>query len=256
MPRCFHIDKHKDVQSMQLHVFSDASEMAYGDVVYERYVYVDHATTTTIVAAKSRVEPLAAMSIPRMELMAAVTGLRLALSVANALQVSVKQVKFWCDSMNTLWWIRGHSRSFKPFAANRVGEIQNITSPEQWRYVSSKDNPADHLTRGMAATVLACNDQWLKGPEFLRMNEEEWPQNQFEMSQDAVTEQKKFGRSNVKSAEENHEENQSLFADVARTKESTIGVPVENKLENKLVKRILGIWILLIFQTGFDLQDL
>ena len=62
------------------------------------------------------------------------------------------------------------------------------------------------------------------------MDEEEWPQNQFEMSKDTVAEQKKSGRSNVKSAEENHEENQTLFADAARTKESTIGVPVENKL--------------------------
>ena len=158
VPRCLHIGKHKDVQSMQLHVFSDASEVAYGAVVYERYVSVDHATTTTIVAGKSRALPLAAMSIPKKELMGAVTGLRPAVSVANALQVSVKQVKFWCDSMNTLWWIRGHSRSIKPFVENRVGEIQNITSPEQWRYVSTKDYPADHLTRGMAASALACND--------------------------------------------------------------------------------------------------
>ena len=29
------------------------------------------------------------------------------------------------------------------------------------------------------------------------MDEEEWPENQFEMSKDAVTEQKKSGRSNV-----------------------------------------------------------
>ena len=229
VPRCLHIGKHKDVQSMQLHVFSDASEEAYGAVVYARYVYANHAVTTTIVAAKSRVAPLAAMSIPRMELMGAVTGLRLAISVANALQGSVKQVKFWCDSMNTLWWIRGHSRSFKPFVANRIGEIQSMTSPVQWRYVSTKDNPADHLTRGMSSSALACNEQWWKGPEFLQMDEEEWPQNQFEMSKDAVTEQKKSGRPKVKSAAENHEENQSLFADAVSTKESTIGEPVEDK---------------------------
>ena len=161
--------------------------------------------------------------------MGAVTGLRLAMSVANSLQVSVKHVKFWCDSMNKLWWIRGHSRSFRPFVANRVGEIQSMTSPEQWRYDSTKDNPADHLTRGMASSALACNEQWWKGSEFLRMDEEEWPPNQFEMSKDAVTEQKQSGCPKVKSAAENHEENLSLFADAVSTTESTIEEPMENK---------------------------
>ena len=125
VPRCFHIGKHEAIKSVQLHVFSDASEEAYGAVAYMRYVYIDHTATTTIVAAKSRVAPLTAISIPRMELMGAVTGLRLASSVANVSQMSEKQVKFWCDNMNTLCWIRGHSRSFKPSVANRVGEIQN-----------------------------------------------------------------------------------------------------------------------------------
>ena len=59
---------------------------------------------------------------------------------------------------------------------------------------------------------------------------EEWPHNQFEMSKDAVTEQKKFGRSKVKFTAENHEENQSLFADAVNTNEHTTGGPVENKL--------------------------
>ena len=60
-----------------------------------RYVCISHAVNTTIVAAKSRVTPLAAIRIPRMELMGAVIGLRLASSIASALQMSVKQVKFW-----------------------------------------------------------------------------------------------------------------------------------------------------------------
>ena len=88
---------------MQLYVFSDESEEAYGIVAYMRYLYIDHTVTTTVVAAKSRVAPLAAISIPRMELMGAMTGLHLAPSVANALQMLVKQVKFWCDGMNTIW---------------------------------------------------------------------------------------------------------------------------------------------------------
>ena len=154
----------------------------------------------------------------------------MAVPVANALQESVKQVKLWCERMNTLWWIKGHGRSFKPFVANRVGEIQNMTSPEQWRYVPTRDNPADHLTKGMSASALACSEQWWKGPEFLKMVEEEWPDNRFEMSNDAVTEQKKSGYSKRKSVTENHEEKQSLFADAVRTKKYTTGEAVKNKL--------------------------
>ena len=79
---------------MQLHVFSDASEEAYVTAAYMRYAYIDHTVTTSIFAAKSRAAPLAAIGIPRMELLGAVTGLRLASSIANALQMSVKQAKF------------------------------------------------------------------------------------------------------------------------------------------------------------------
>ena len=222
VPRCLHSGKHENVASMQLHIFTDASEQAYGAVAYVRHTYVDHsATTTNIVAAKTRVAPLVTTSIPRMELMGAVTGLRLAVSVAGALQVSMKQVIFWCDSMNTLWWIRGCSRSFKPFVANRVGEIQNMTNPEQWRYVPTKENPADHLTRGMTVSALAGSDQWWKGPAFLRVTEEEWPVNQFEMSLDAEKEQKKSCQLKLKSATEMHEKKQSLFAVTDSTKRST-----------------------------------
>ena len=46
------------------------------------------------------------------------------------------------------------------------------------------------------------------------------------MSKDAVTEQKQSGRPKVKSAAENHKENQSLFADAVSRKESTIEEPV------------------------------
>ena len=54
---------------------------------------------------------------------------------------------FWCDSLNVLWWIRGMSRKFKPFVGNRVGEIQSLTQPAQWRYLLSKENPVDLVSR-------------------------------------------------------------------------------------------------------------
>eukprot|EP00794_Sanderia_malayensis_P002102 gene2102-2387_t len=165
-----------------------------------------------------------------MELMGAVTGLRLAVSVVRALQVSMKQVIFWCDSMNTLWWIRGYSRSFKPFVANLVGQVQNMTNPEQWRYVATKENPADHLTRGMTVSALAGSDQWWKGPVFLRVTEEQCESvNQFEMSLEAEKEQKKSCQLKLKSAIEMHEKKQSLFAVTDNTKGSTTRKSMEKE---------------------------
>ena len=87
----------------------------------------------------------------------------------------MSQAVFWSDSQNVLWWIHGHSRDFKPFVANRVGEIQTSTDPEQWRYIPTSLNPADILSRGMTAADLAKCDRWWKGPEFLRKPEEAWP---------------------------------------------------------------------------------
>lgn len=53
---------------------------------------------------------------------------------------------------------QGRNRHFKPFVANRVGEIQSSTDPEQWMYVPISMNPADILNRGMKAEELkVCN---------------------------------------------------------------------------------------------------
>ena len=120
------------------------------------------------------------MSIPRLELSAAVLGLRLTQSVSKVLQISICRAIFWSDSTNTLWWIRGNGRCFKSFVANRVGKIQAQTDPVQWRYVSTSDNPADQCSRGSSATQLAENTLWWHGPSFLTESEELWPKNKVE----------------------------------------------------------------------------
>lgn len=55
--------------------------------------------------------------------------------------------------------------------ANRVQIIRTISSPDQWRYVESCNNPADLATRGLHARDLA-DSEWINGPEFLRNNSE------------------------------------------------------------------------------------
>ena len=65
---------------------------------------------------------------------------------------------------------------FKPFTANRIGEIQTSTNPNTWRYVPTKENPADYLTRGTTLTELSQLKVWWEGPIFLSEDKSNWPQ--------------------------------------------------------------------------------
>ena len=105
-----------------------------------------------------------------------------------------------------------------------------MTVPEQWRYVPTKYNSVDHLTRGMTSSELVCSEQWWKGPEFLKMVEEKWPGNQSQMSIDAIIELKKFSNLKRKSVTNDHGEKQSLFPDAASAKKATTNEAVEDKL--------------------------
>ena len=142
------------VKKIALHTFTDASQQAYGVATYSRHQYEDGSVTCHLVASKSRVAALQAVSILRLELMAAVVRLRLAEAIGNILNIPKHEWLFWSDSVNVLYWIRGCSRKFKPFVVNCVGEIQSLTNPEQWRHVPTKQNPADQLTRGLSVSTL------------------------------------------------------------------------------------------------------
>ena len=163
-----------------MHTFVDASQEAYGVACYVGHLYLDGTVSCCLVASKSRVAPLQAVSIPRLELMAAVAGLRLGEMVGQVLGIARNEWVFWSDSMDILYWIRGQSRKLKPFVANRVGEIQTLTNPEQWRYVPTKMNPADLLTRGLSVSALTKEDKWWRGPVFLREDCTEWPETKIE----------------------------------------------------------------------------
>ena len=138
MPRCLQLKE--EVKSVSVHEFVDASEMAYGAVVYLRFEYKNNKVLTSIVTSRTKVTPLQSISIPRLELMGAVLGKRIVLSVVEVLNIKKEMITFGLIAQVGLWWVRGHSRYFKPFVANRVGELQADTSPGRWRYVPSKEN--------------------------------------------------------------------------------------------------------------------
>lgn len=145
------------------HVFCDASKRAYCCVIY--------AVTdgdSRLVMAKSRLAPVTpALSVPRLELMAALIGCRLMEFVRSSLGLDAPRVVYWTDAKDVLYWISS-KKALKLFVHNRVRTITEMSSPEQWRHVRGEDNPADVGTRGMSLAALEKCDVWWKGPAFLR----------------------------------------------------------------------------------------
>ena len=115
----------------------------------------------------SRVSPIKAVTIPRLELMGGILSARLARNIKKTLTVG--KTTFWTDSTNVLYWVHSKSRSFKPFVANRVGEIQRITDPEEWRHIPGEENPADLPTRGLTASQLTESKLWIEGPDGIKL---------------------------------------------------------------------------------------
>ena len=138
-------EKHIEI-NISIHSYSDASEVAYGAAVYLVVEYKNGDASSKLVVAKIKVAPLATISIPRLELMAVLLSLHLANTVAEVFKIYQMNVNYWTDSIIVLWWVRNHSRKFKPFVANRISEIQRLSAPEKWNHVRTKENPADLLS--------------------------------------------------------------------------------------------------------------
>ena len=167
----------RDLRSIQLHGFADASEKAYVAVVYLRFETATGTVFTQLVSSKTRVAPMNGETIPRLELLGALVMARLVNTVLKAFDGTLKvdSVFFWSDAQIVLWWIWGVNREFKQFIQNRVVEIRRITKPTQWNYCPTESNPADICSRGLMTSKLITHQLWWSGPEFLRKEEEWWP---------------------------------------------------------------------------------
>ena len=177
------------IEKPTLCVFSDASESAFGACMYIRWQLNNGQFETRFVTAKSRVAPLKRLTVPRLELQAAVMATRLNASVMKELRMTVEKTIFLTDSTIALSWIRSQARSYKPFVSARVGEVQSNSDPTQWRHVPGSLNPADDISRGIPVSQL--QDRWKTGPEFLSLPEEQWPDDQVQPDCAAVDEEKR-----------------------------------------------------------------
>ena len=174
IPRCFKAPSFGEIDSIELHVFSDASTTGYGACCYLRLKATDTSVHTSLVLGKSRVAPTKAITVPRMELAAAVTACQLYSLVNAEIEYKIERTVFWTDSAIVLAYIKNTSKRFKTYVANRVASIHEVTEPEQWRHVPTKQNPADLASRGVSPTDRQ-QQFWLCGPAFLKQDEATWP---------------------------------------------------------------------------------
>ena len=149
------------VVAVELHLFSDASVSGYAAVCYRRAIDENGGVCVSIVTSRCHVVPLDSSrashhnSIPRLELVAAEKSVELRQFVEAALKTDFDRVVMWTDSECVLKQIFDSTTRFKAFFANRLSKIHAATSNEEWRYVDSKNNPADNASRGINANESA-----------------------------------------------------------------------------------------------------
>ncbi|XP_055605028.1 uncharacterized protein LOC129753255 [Uranotaenia lowii] len=176
IPRCYFQEASRELyQDLELHIFVDASEEAYAAVAYFR-VSTPEGFICSLVSAKTKVAPLKHWSIPRLELQAAVIGVRLRKFIVDGHSLNIRRTVFWSDSSTVLAWIRSDHRRYTQFVACRVGEILSNSEISEWRWVPSKLNIADHATKWFNEIEIQQDSAWFSGPEFLKESEENWPQ--------------------------------------------------------------------------------
>ena len=124
---------------------------------------------------KSRVALLKFVSIPGLELTAATLSVKISKLIRVELQYNIDKEYFWTDSQVVLGYLQNESKRFKVFVANRIQIIKEHSDVGQWQYVASKDNPADHASRGIIGKKRHKIDQWFNGPSFLWKETNEWP---------------------------------------------------------------------------------
>ena len=127
---------------------------------------------------KSRLGPIKPITIPRMELSAAVVSTKLDKMVRNELSLPISESFFWTDSTCVLRYIGNTNKRFQTFVANRIATIHDVSSPTQWNYVDTHTNPADDASRGVPSNSL---QRWIEGPDFLNKTPDEWPKRPEEL---------------------------------------------------------------------------
>ncbi|KAJ8966497.1 hypothetical protein NQ317_019892 [Molorchus minor] len=156
--------------------FADASQEAYGSVVYLRTLTSAGNIEVRLVCAKSKVSPFKRVTIPKLELCAVTLLSKLLKHVISVYsdRIVITKTYSFSDSTTVLQWLNT-SYLKDIFVANRIGQIRENLPNTQWRHVSGTENPADCLSRGLSPSHLINHALWYSGPTWLKLEEKYWP---------------------------------------------------------------------------------
>ena len=141
-------------------IFYDASVDAFGTCAYSRWSLGDGTFGVIFIAAKSRVAPFKQLTIPRLELKAAVQATPPGKTIREESRFVFEKVVYF------------QARSFKTFVSTRTEEIQSNSNPAEWKHIPGEENVVDDVSRGIP--VQGLQQRWKSGPDFLRRPEGEW----------------------------------------------------------------------------------
>ncbi|XP_073763460.1 uncharacterized protein [Danio rerio] len=166
IPRMYTCIPLSEAQRKEVHIFCDASTKAVGAVAYLKLIDINGKSEVGFLLGKARLAPKPDITIPRLELCAAVLAVEVAELIQGELDTIMHEVNFYTDSKVVLGYIFNEKRRFYVYVHNRVERIKRSTETHQWHYVSTHLNPADHATRALHAKHLPLST-WLSGPAFL-----------------------------------------------------------------------------------------
>ena len=134
IPRCYFTEA---VDQIELHMIDDSSQDVFCAVGFlHARLSIWHKNQISFICGKARVALMKALSIPKLEIQAALVATRLKDDTLTALFVYINHVFMWTVS-NTILQCLKSNENLPIFVANRVGEILESITFDEWHHVLS-----------------------------------------------------------------------------------------------------------------------
>ena len=160
------------LEKVKLHIFATARKRfsrQWFSCEENRTGEVYSKTEFAFVFGKAQVAPMKPLTIPKLELQAALLCARLKNEIQLALTIPVELTFMWTYSSAVPRWLQTTDK-LPISVANRSAEILQLATTDEWNHVRTSESPDDAGARGFPANALL-ESYWLRSPDFLKTDE-------------------------------------------------------------------------------------